>query len=216
MSTAAPRTTFTLQNRLRELTKKPVVLVLTDNASTMLSKKNGVLRAHKMFLTAPEPVLAALADFFLTGRCPAAAREFINANTRQISRATPRRRALITQGKTYDLTAIATAINRDYLQGRSAAPLTWGREILRRRARRTLLGYYDPKKNIITISRRLDCAAVPRYFVEYVVFHEMLHEILGIGERPDGKRDIHSHTFRTLEQTFPLYGEARKFERSYF
>ena len=37
------------------------------------------------------------------------------------------------------------------------------------------LGHYDPAHNAIVVSRVFDDARVPRYAVEYIVYHEMLH-----------------------------------------
>ena len=41
-------------------------------------------------------------------------------------------------------------------------------------------GYYDPHSNTITINRRFDTADTPRVLVEYVMYHEMLHQHLGV------------------------------------
>ena len=40
---------------------------------------------------------------------------------------------------------------------------------------RNRLGHYDPAHNTIVISRVFDDPRVPRYAVEYILFHEMLH-----------------------------------------
>lgn len=213
-------TVFALQSRLRELTARAVVLVITDNTETMVSiKRNGgclTLRAHKMFLDAPDSVVDTLGRWLAGKRIERdLVQEYINANRAQVRPRTPevRRRRLRTAGEHHDLAAIAARVNSLYLQGRSRAPITWGREITRRRARVFRLGCFDPVSGIITISRRLDHRDIPVYMVEYVIFHEMLHEVLGIGERPDGRRSIHGRTFKMMEQTFPDYDKARAFEK---
>jgi predicted metal-dependent hydrolase len=43
---------------------------------------------------------------------------------------------------------------------------------------------------------------VPRRFVEYVVFHEMLHAVVP-GEFCAGKRLYHTSNFRAFEKAFP-------------
>ena len=123
------------------------------------------------------------------------------------------RRHIRTAGRYHDLAALAARVNSLYLQGRSRAPVTWGREIVHTRARAFRLGCFDPVSGIITISRRLDHHDIPAYVVEYVIFHEMLHEVLGIGERPDGRREIHGRMFKLMEQTYPFYLQAREFEK---
>ncbi len=63
------------------------------------------------------------------------------------------------------------------------------------------------------MNRKLDSAQVPAYFVEYILFHEMLHEVLGIGSRADGRRDIHGSLFRLMESTYPDFDRAQRFEK---
>lgn len=212
-------TVFSLQNRLRELTGRPMVLIITDNIGTMVSLKRGdcpTLRLHKMFLNAPDDVVDTMGRWLSGKRIDRdLVQEYINANRSQVRHrpAEGRTRHLTTTGKYHDLLSISNKINELYLQNRSRAPITWGREIIHKRARVFRLGCFDPFSGIITISRRLDRRDIPGYMVEYVVFHEMLHEILGIGERADGRRDIHGHMFKLMEQTYPYYAQAREFEK---
>lgn len=209
-----------LQQRLSALCKRKVLLMLTDNTRTMLSRRDegGVisLRAHKMFLRADDEVVKALA-WWAQGKTRGGEviQRFIDTNGEMVRVIDPASRLVraVTQGKHYDLAEMAAKLNATYLQGRSKAPVTWGRKVTARDPRRIRLGCYDPVRGVITLSQRLDRRDVPRYVVEYVLFHEMLHEVLGIGTRSDGKRDIHGRTFRLMEQTYPFYEEAVAFER---
>lgn len=209
-----------LQKRLSELCRQKVLLMLTDNTRTMLSRKDEagmiVLRAHKMFLEAGPDVVQALA-WWAQGKTRGGEviQAFIDSNGGKVRERDPlaRRVRIVTQGRYYDLAQMAQMLNATYLQNRSKAPVTWGRKVTTREARRIRLGCYDPVRNLITLSQRLDRRDVPKYMVEYVLFHEMLHEVLGIGARADGKRDIHGRTFRLMEQTYPYYEEAQAFER---
>ena len=54
----------------------------------------------------------------------------------------------------------------------------------------------------------LDDDRVPRFFVEYIVFHELLHAVVP-AEKSGGRRYDHSVTYRKLERSFPRYDEAR-------
>lgn len=209
-----------LQKKLREISGKNVLLMITDNTQRMLSlkKDQGVitLRAHKMFLEADTNTINSLGRWIGGKRCNhLLVQKFIDANSSKVRKADPalRRRRITTAGKYHDLAEIATEINTRYLDNRAKAPVSWGRKVSRRTPRSIRLGSYDPVSNFITISQRLDRKDIPRYMVEYVVFHEMLHEILGIGERADGRRDIHGSMFKMMEETFPHYNKAREFEK---
>ncbi len=213
-------TPIRLQERLRELSGRNLLLMITDNTRTMLSqKKEGrvlVIRMHRMFLNSPEKVIHALVWWIKGKRNDYEhIRDFIESNDDKIRIVDPLERKvnLVTDGKCYDLAELFDNINKTYLQGRSKASITWGRKISKKRASLIRLGCYDPVRNMISISQRLDRRDIPRYMIEFVIFHEMLHEILGIGERPDGKRDIHGKTFRLMEQTYPYYEDALKFEK---
>lgn len=174
------------------------------------------LRAHRMFLDAPEEVVRALACW-AQGKTKGGEliQEYIDRNTDRVRKqeSGARRRRIVTRGRYYDLAEMAARLNEVYLQGRSRALVTWGRRITHLSAHRIRLGCYDPVTNTITMSQRLDRREIPHYMVEYVLFHEMLHEVLGIGARPDGKRDIHGKMFRLMEQTYPHYERALAYER---
>ncbi len=219
-SDLAARTPGELQAELGRLCGQPVLLMLTHNRSTMLSfRRRGELielRAQRVFLEAPAEVVQALADW-LQGRPRRddLVQDFINARTAEMppdparpAASRPRRR-----GRVHDLEDMHQQLNQTYFDGRSRAAVVWGRRPATRGARQFRLGWYDPTRNLITLSRRLDQPDIPRYMLEYVLFHEMLHEILGIGRRADGRRDIHGRAFKLMEQTFPDYARAREFER---
>ena len=179
---------------------------------------NGAIqvRAHRMFLEAPEEVVGAVGRMVRGDRRGRpAVQAFIRTRHDRIRphERQARRVHLRTRGRHHDLAEIRAVLNATLLENRSQAPVTWGREVRRARARSVRLGWYDERRNLIGLSRRLDAADVPRYFVEYVMFHEMLHEVLGIRERPDGRREIHGRTFKFLEQTCPDFERARAFEK---
>nr|MDQ3323306.1 SprT-like domain-containing protein [Acidobacteriota bacterium] len=84
-----------------------------------------------------------------------------------------RGRKIITasKGDFYDLEEIFAHLNQIYFDGKIPAPvLTWS-------ARKTfrILGHHDAAHETIVVSRSLDGGKVPKYVVEFVVYHEMLH-----------------------------------------
>jgi predicted SprT family Zn-dependent metalloprotease len=54
----------------------------------------------------------------------------------------------------------------------------------------------------------LDDAFVPRFFLEYVVYHELCHAALPSVVGADGRLRHHTAEFHALERQFPRYDEA--------
>ena len=78
------------------------------------------------------------------------------------------------------------------------------------RASRRLLGHYDPAHDAIVISRIFDTPQIPRYVVEYVVFHEMLHLKHPV-QYGSTRRCVHSAAFKADEKRFPRYFDANRY-----
>lgn len=110
------------------------------------------------------------------------------------------------QGRAYDLNAIFDDLNVRFFHGLLARPqMTWSSERARNR-----LGHYDPAHNAIVISRVFDHPRVPRYVVEYIVYHEMLHLKHPVRLR-GSRRCVHSLEFQAEERDFPQHEAARNF-----
>jgi hypothetical protein len=109
-------------------------------------------------------------------------------------------------GRQYDLDAIFDELNVRFFHGLMARPqMTWsGRHSLRS------LGHYDPAHNTIVVSRVFDRAAVPRYAIEYLVYHEMLHLRHPVKLR-GSRRLVHPPAFQEEEKLFPQLVEAKQF-----
>jgi hypothetical protein len=115
-------------------------------------------------------------------------------------RARGSKRLLPARGRHHDLQEIFHSLNQRFFRNQISAPrLGWSR----RNSHRTL-GHYDSGHQTIVVSRKLDSPAVPRYLVEYVVYHEMLHVRFPV-ERRGHRRVVHSREFREAEKQFPEY-----------
>jgi predicted metal-dependent hydrolase len=109
------------------------------------------------------------------------------------------------RGRVYDLDRIFQRLNRSYFDGEIEKPtLTWSQ----RRTRR-ILGHHDAAHDTIVISKTLDAADIPEWFVEYVLYHEMLH-IKHPARFIKGRRYYHTNAFRAEEHRFPYYEEAQR------
>lgn len=123
----------------------------------------------------------------------------------EVRRRRGRKRLLPPRGRHYDLDEIFNRLNRRFFAGKLARPrLGWST-----RRSRSILGHYDSAHDVIIISRWFDSADVPRFLIEYLVFHEMLHIKYPV-ERDGHRRIVHSRAFREAEKQFPHYERARR------
>jgi hypothetical protein len=107
------------------------------------------------------------------------------------------------RGENYDLDEIFHLINQIYFQNSLPKPnLTWSAQQTYR-----ILGHHDSTHQTIVISKSLDNLRVPRFVVEYVVYHEMLH-IKHPTRYENGRRFNHTPAFRRDEREFAFFEEA--------
>jgi hypothetical protein len=162
--------------------------------------------------SAQRALAVILVGKLLRRRIPDAAKEIysaaISTDEYRVRAAANRRkygRKIITtsKGQFYDLDKIFDSLNNRYFDGSLPKPvLTWSQRKTYR-----ILGHHDATHKTIVISKSLDSANVPRYVVEYIVFHEMLHirhPVRVIG----GRRYHHTPAFRRDERRFRYYEEA--------
>jgi hypothetical protein len=211
-----------LATRLSSLLREPVEVELTDNAWTMVSYRRvqGRLRfrLHHMFASAHEPVMRALAGF--TGRNRRAhgraIDEYVRQNRELIKPAAPRPEApLSPRGRVHDLGDIYAVLNSRHFDGAVRARIGWGRRSPAGRRRSIKMGVYFHDQKVIRIHPALDDGRVPRYFVEMVVFHEMLHQIHPPEVDREGRRIVHGPQFRAEERRYPGYQRARAWEKAH-
>lgn len=112
------------------------------------------------------------------------------------------------RGRRFDLKEIFADLNRRFFS-EEVQDLRIGWSPNRSR---TMLGHYDSSHNTITITRWLDAPRVPRYVLEYLVFHEMLHARIPVEHRSH-RRVVHSAEFVAAERAFPDYARATRWLR---
>ncbi len=109
-------------------------------------------------------------------------------------------------GNVYDLNEIFEDLNLRFFYGLMARPtMSWSQS-----SARNMLGHYDPAHNAIVISRVFDHLRVPRFVVEYIVYHEMLHLKHPVKLR-GSRRCVHPKQFQEEEKLFPRLEEAKEF-----
>ena len=226
-----------LERRLTAFAGRTVNLSITDNRHAIISHaiKHGVLHAriHHMFLDAPPRVVDALVRYVAAGDRDASnlVGQFIDANGGRLARRRPRAIPLVARGEVHDLYAIFQDLNARYFGGNCHALITWGRKSKRPRGttgpRRAIrLGSYSSLERLIRIHPALDRAWVPRYFVAFVVYHEMLHHMIpaarGLTRAPSrsatasgqsARRVLHPPELLERERLFRNYERALEWER---
>ena len=168
---------------------------------------------------APESVLEAVAHVLLAKVYrqpiePAQAARFrryvaskeIRAKTHLMRQVRGSKRIGSPRGLFYNLEQIFDELNVRFFHSLLARPpMTWSQL----RSRRSL-AHYDPAHNTIVVSKIFDHFCVPRYAVEYIVYHEMLHLKHPVRLR-GSRRCVHGPEFQAEEKLFPELEKAREF-----
>ncbi len=110
------------------------------------------------------------------------------------------------EGRYYNLEEVFDSLNLRFFGGLLGRPeLTWSEGVAKRS-----LGHYDAAHNTIVVSRVFDRPSSPRYAIEYLLYHEMLH--LKHPVRMRGvRRCVHSREFKAEERLFPELDAAMAF-----
>ncbi len=199
-----------------------VDLIVTDNRRRMLSSKRRrqrqEIRIHHMFAGCDDEIVAAVADL-AGGRKGGreTIQEYIQDN-RDAIRFEPEDDELEARGAHFNLTTILGEVlamldQTDAAQGTldelGELHITWGR---RGRGTKSIrFGSYDFDRKLIRIHPALDREFVPRHFVQFIVYHEILHAIFP-PKQGNGRRQVHPPEFRAMERRFPKYEQAMKWE----
>jgi hypothetical protein len=194
-----------------------------ENTWTMASLggrgRHSTLRLHKLFAKAPLSVLDAVVRSFFVPQDAGARRElrsrileFIEANSQLALSTLSARRLRSPRGSTYDLKVVEDGVRRKFLPSCPSVRIGWSQRITA-----SLMGKWiatpDGLPNVVVINRLLDDSVVPLFYLEYVVFHELLHEVIPI-RRKEGRWVHHPAEFRRREKLFPAFTEAVLWERT--
>jgi hypothetical protein len=189
--------------------------------NTTIRLREGQIKVHLSDLLegAPDTVLRAIAHILLAKlyRKPldpshnARYRRFVSSEgvlrqTERIRQTRGRKKISTAKGNYYDLDEVFESLNHRFFHGLLGRPLlTWSEHKARR-----LLGHYDAAHNTIMISRVFDRQNTPRYAIEYLMYHEMLHLRHPVKVR-SGRRCVHSREFQADEKLFPELEQAKAY-----
>jgi hypothetical protein len=208
-----------LRSYIEKASDKTVSLVITDNSCSVFSMKEEQryisLRLHNIFLFAGADVLSEIACYIKNCRIKTPLiRNFINQHSHLLHNKTSKKVNIRPQGRYYNLLDSFKSINKEYFKGRVTASITWGTKSPRRMVKERTLGSYSGHNHMIRINPALDKKRVPRYYLDFIVFHEMLHADMETKEEA-GKRYEHSKEFKRREKKFKYYRRALAWEKKY-
>lgn len=205
-----------LQRQLQNLTGKSIDLKFHSNRTTYLSvyeNEGFTLRLHQQFLAAPEPVIYSLAQFIqgARGKETIPLKRFVYETIMWTNRCldTGKRRQRIHKGEWYDLLQLYNTLNKKYFDNRLSLTVTWFGSKKRKAPTRSMqIGLFDDTTQTAQVHSILDHQLVPKYVVEYVLFHEMVHALCPAEISDQGRVIVHTETFRIKEEQYPLHEKA--------
>src|ERR1700730_8435938 len=117
------------------------------------------------------------------------------------------------EGKYFDLRAMFDRLNERFFRGRLRRyKVMWGRKRKRRPKDYFIFGTIQEEDRVIRINPSLDQPFVPRWFLQYILYHEMLHAVVPDEAGAHGRRRVHTEKFCERERKFPRYRRARRWE----
>jgi len=132
--------------------------------------------------------------------------EAVSKQAERIRQTRGRKRISSPKGHLWDLDEVFEAVNKRFFHGLLGRPtLTWSAHVAKR-----MLGHYDAAHNTIVVSRVFDRPGTPRYAIEYLLYHEMLHLKHPVRVKA-GRRCVHSKEFQAEERLFPELELARAY-----
>jgi len=124
-----------------------------------------------------------------------------------------RQLGLDTEGRYFDLRQMFDKLNVRYFGNRLRGyKIIWGKRRRERPRENFIFGTIQEEDRVIRINPWLDQRFVPTWFLEYVLYHEMLHAVVPDHMRQSGRRCVHTDDFNRREREFRFYKRARRWE----
>ncbi|WP_299485354.1 M48 family peptidase [Acaryochloris sp. IP29b_bin.137] len=177
-----------------------------------LGSESGTLKINEGFILADASVLQALVDSILKGKSPQTTRVFLEYSLSEEFAELLLAMELIVedleetaQGNAHNLEEVFKRVNQVYFNGTLNQPkLCWSHTYSKRK-----FGHYEPSRDRVVISLTLDSKKVPRYVVDFVMYHELLHTVHG-HRIQNGRYRVHTPEFRVDERQFSQYSQAQQ------
>ncbi len=111
----------------------------------------------------------------------------------------------------HNLKEIFEEINSQYFSSSLALEIDWAGKGKTDSRSSIRLGCYNMRTQRIKINKILDYPHIPRYFVSFILYHEILHHIYPPVCQLGVKRKIHHPLFKKKEKEFRDYIAAQSF-----
>jgi hypothetical protein len=173
------------------------------------------LRVTPEFRQAPPSVAEALVRVVTARRLPRDVRRRLFFEVRSWAAVLaggcggPSGRTLPAAGRHVDLLPVLSRVRDQFFQEGVPAGIGWSERPARR-----LMGRFEKgePEGLVVINRLLDGPLTPHWYLEFLVYHELLHAV--IPPRPGTSRIlIHPPEFRKAERRHPAHRLARPFEQ---
>lgn len=111
----------------------------------------------------------------------------------------------LTAGRYHDLADSFERVNAAYFEDKIDKPtLAWTRNPTFRK-----FGHYDQLRDTVVVSATLDHEHVPAVVVDFIMYHELLHKVMGVAWS-NGRRRVHPPAFQKRMRLFKNHDEAEK------
>lgn len=118
----------------------------------------------------------------------------------------------LTVGHKYDLNEVYTTINHRFFNESLHAEVRWGSAGSKTSYQQTKTDVSGAQRHFITIADIYNHLEIPRFAIESIMFHEMLHIAIP-PKLVNGRRVVHGAEFKTAERAFPHYSAWRTWEK---
>ncbi|WP_213358047.1 SprT-like domain-containing protein [Chlamydiifrater phoenicopteri] len=200
--------------KIRSLVTEPVRVRTHRGVSTLFSfcVRKRILSLQEKLLSAPLWAAEIIADFIkgkkLCRKIKKRLEEYVFSKPALIPLDT-------SPGKVHNLDELYQRVNEEYFGGELRFRIGWFGRILGRTRNSITLGTFHSEEKMIRIHRSLDRKEVPSFFLEFVIYHEMVHGVVGASKGSSGRRNVHSTAFREREKLFKKYQEAVAWEKQH-
>ena len=191
-------------------------------------KKTLTLPAY--FENAPEAIKRALIDWTMLATMRRSSRSTEHAKHRKMLECSiwnyaaecgvsthktidTRRTQYNTAGRHYDLHEVFDTLNTAYFNGRLHSFIRWGNST-RRSYQTSCIDKQGQHHNLITIAKLYNRENVPRFAIEGIVYHEMLHIAIPPYKK-NNRNVIHGPDYKKAERTFPHYIQWHTWEKEH-
>jgi hypothetical protein len=119
-----------------------------------------------------------------------------------------------TRGCRYDLREVFDYLNTQFFNNAVVSHVRWGLPSSCTSTQTHRTGPDGARYSLITIAGAYDSKSVPRYAIEGIMFHEMLHVTVPTVVR-NGRRQVHGREFRLAERRYPHLEKWLRWEKRY-